>query len=160
MQGGGWHQWTGQRLLDTMGLVPMCTHSQRFEPDRFQPGRWGRGHGLPSLTKNLPPTDNCEQRKIQFSPMESYWVCSRHLRADPMPSSRKPTQNELNSVIVDFWSHRALFWAFLVFWLYIVVFNVIFMSFVGVSRALLMLINKIFKFCFVFFWLFVCLFAF
>lgn len=41
--------------------------------------------------------------------MKSHWVCKQNSEAHPMSKSRIPTQNELNGVFVDYFSHIILF---------------------------------------------------
>lgn len=89
---------------DATGLV--CTWTQRFVAACTGPAQVytglgpsterGSSHKPPSLAQKLSPIDNCVQKRNSFSPMESPWRNKPVLRANPMPSSRGPTQNELN----------------------------------------------------------------
>lgn len=59
-------------------------------------GKWTQA---PSLTWTLSPTDKHSQRKNSSSPVEYPWVDRPHLRADSVPNSRWPVQNELSAII-------------------------------------------------------------
>lgn len=82
-----------------------------------------------ALSKGPSPTDNCLQRKNSYSPEESHWVYDmNHIKGGPMPSSRRPTENEHSEISIyeDFLFHINCFvYTFLkillVFYLYIVV---------------------------------------
>lgn len=79
-----------------MGLYQMGSSTQE---------RWTQA---PILNPELSPIDNHWQREEESASMESYWVCKSHLRASPVPSSRRLTQKELNGVLRGFLSHNSL----------------------------------------------------
>lgn len=63
--------------------------------------RVGRGHGLPSLTKQLSPSDSHLQRETQFSLMESHCVYKAHLKVSSLSSRWWSMQNELNGMFLQ-----------------------------------------------------------
>lgn len=134
-----------------------------------------RRQQFPFLIETLSPIANCSRRKASFLQGSLHWGYKALLRAGSRPSSIQPTENKLKGIFGDYLeilrSHIALlclniFFDLLVYCLYIIVSNVVFLWYVCVcvcarvhayvlSLCLLLLLLLV---CFIIVCFFICLF--